>query len=114
MTAHARVAPVPMSAPAPPRSGPSGPLSLRHDGAVLATVFAPDGRSLFTAGDDREVREWDLADGRQRRRFRGHRGGVTVLAISPDGQTLASGDSLGAIRLWDLKTGRCFAQMLPA
>jgi WD40 repeat protein len=111
LTAAVRGAPVPVTAQTPPGPGPSGPLSLRHDGRVLAAVFAPDGRTLFTAGDDREVREWDLAGGRERRRFHGHRIEVTALAVSPDGEILASGDRVGAIRLWDLKTGRCFARM---
>jgi WD40 repeat protein len=113
LTAAVRGAPVPVTAQAPPGPGPSGPLSLRHDGPVFAAVFSPDGQTLFTAGDDREVREWDLVDGRERRRFRGHRIGVTALAVSPDGQMLASGDRYGALRLWDLKTGRCFARMHP-
>jgi WD40 repeat protein len=111
LTMAVRAAPVPVTAEAPPGPGPSGPLSLLHEGRVLAAVFAPDGRTLFTAGDDRDVREWDLADGSVQRRFHGHRNGVTALAVSPDGEILASGDTLGAIRLWDLKTGRCFARM---
>jgi WD40 repeat protein len=113
LTAAVRGAPVPVPTQAPPGPEPSGPLSLRHEGRVYAAVYSPDGRTLFTAGDDREVREWDLADGSVRRRFRGHRIGVTALAVSPDGQMLASGDRYGGLRLWDLKTDRCFARMQP-
>jgi WD40 repeat protein len=42
---------------------------LRHGDAVLAAAYTPDGKMLVTAGRDRTVRLWDLATGKETRRF---------------------------------------------
>ena len=36
-----------------------------HEGGVNVVRYAPDGRSVFTAGDDGTVRQWDAATARQ-------------------------------------------------
>ncbi len=82
------------------------PLRLPHDAAVFGVAFAPDGRTLYTASDDRTVRAWDAATGEERRRFEGHQGGVLALALSADGRTLASAGRDGTVRLWDARDGR--------
>jgi hypothetical protein len=66
----------------------------------LAAVFAPDGRSLAAAYDD--VRVWEIASGRVRVRFQGHRGAPLSLAYSPDGSFLASGSSDHTAVIWDV------------
>lgn len=77
---------------------------------AASVVFSPDGRTLFTAGHKDAIRLWEVATGRERRRFSGHRDDglswcVHVLAVSPDGDLLASGGQDTTILLWDL-TGR--------
>lgn len=55
------------------------------------------------AGDDRCVRPWEVASGRELRRLDGHTGRVARVAFSPDGGILASpADNSGRIRSWDL------------
>ena len=49
-----------------------GNARLRHGGAVDALSYSPDGQRLATAGRDRVVRVWDLANGREVITFRGH------------------------------------------
>jgi WD40 repeat protein len=56
---------------------------------------------------DRHLRLWDIATGREVRRFDGLRGDVACVAISPDGRHALSGGGLDRhLRLWDLATGR--------
>ena len=70
-------------------------LVLGHTDEVFAAAFHPDGRRLATAGRDRAVWLWDLAQGEEVARLQGHTSYVWSLAFSPDGATLAS-------RLWRL------------
>jgi WD40 repeat protein len=46
-----------------------GTTQLRHGDAVHFAAYTPDGKKLLTAGRDRTVRLWDLATGKELRRF---------------------------------------------
>jgi WD40 repeat protein len=69
---------------------------------TIALVFAPDGKLLSTSGDDRLVKFWDAASGKQVFSLPGHQAHVTAIAYSPDGRTLATGCEDHSIKLWDL------------
>jgi WD40 repeat protein len=83
-------------------------------------AFAPDGRTLATASIDTEVnasghqvgpekgsvRLWDVATGRERRRFAVEGRSVQSLAISPDSRWLAASITDGTLPIYDLATGR--------
>jgi hypothetical protein len=88
--------------------GAAGQVSrdLRQDAAVTALIFSPDGKTLFSAGDDRTVRVWELLTGTVLQQLRGHEATVTSLAHSADGKVLASGGRDGSICLWDPRTGK--------
>ena len=64
-------------------------------------VYAPDGKTLATAGNDAVVRVWDAASGQPRSAFKGHSEMVIRLAFSPDGRFLASGGRDRTIQIWD-------------
>jgi WD40 repeat protein/tRNA A-37 threonylcarbamoyl transferase component Bud32 len=85
-----------------------GKFTLRgHRGAVRALAFFPDGRHLATAGQDRDIRIWDLASGAMALRIpRAHTKLITSLAIRPGSALLASAGEDGTIKLWDLRTGK--------
>jgi hypothetical protein len=71
-----------------------------HAGAVVAVAFTADGRGLLSAGADRALRLWDLAAGRERRRFAESPHEIGCLAVAPStGHVLAG---LGvSVRAWD-------------
>jgi WD40 repeat protein/serine/threonine protein kinase len=77
-----------------------------HAGTVRALRFAPDGRSLVSAGNDGEVRICDAATGAMLHRMIGHSHQVVALDITSDGNTIASGGRDGKPRIWDAQTGQ--------
>ena len=82
---------------------PSAPTTLgRHQGAVSALAFAPDGRTLFSGGWDQTVRQWDLDRGTERACYTWPVGRVSALAVAPDGLRAAAAGETGAIAVWDL------------
>ena len=74
---------------------------LNHPGGATAVAFAPDGRTLATAGYDGVIRLWETAGGRPAATLREARGTVWSLDYSPDGARLAAAGEDGVVRLWD-------------
>jgi hypothetical protein len=96
-------APRPRPVPVPRLLGPP----LTGTGSAWSVVFAPDGRTLASAGTDGLVRLWEVTDRtsshRLGRPLSGHTGPVLEVVFSPDGRTLASaGNTDGTVRLWDV------------
>src|SRR5260370_41654631 len=59
-----------------------------HDRAVLFVAYSPDGKTLASFGEDRTVKLWEVATGKERASRR-ELGEVLSLAYSPDGKTIA-------------------------
>jgi hypothetical protein len=76
-----------------------------HTGRVCAVAFSPDGRRAASGAEDRTVRVWDVADGREIHRLEGH--GHTVLRVTwvASDRVLSCGSDLD-VRLWDADHGR--------
>ena len=74
--------------------------------------MAPDGPWLASGSQDKTVRIWDVATGRdQPALLEGHNNTVEAVAVAPDGSWLASGDSHGVLRIWDAAAGQVRALM---
>ena len=88
-----------------------------HQGIIRTIIFASDGKSVISAGDDKQIRVWDLESGKTARIIRGNvgegrEGQILAMALSPDGNLLAaagwltiSGSDDYYIRLYDFQTG---------
>jgi WD40 repeat protein len=77
---------------------------------AMRTAFSTDGKTLAVSVPNENfspvVIFWDVATGRELRRFTGHDEHVMALAFSADGERLASGDHSGVIKVWEAKTGK--------
>jgi eukaryotic-like serine/threonine-protein kinase len=72
---------------------------------LLDVKYAPDGKTLAVAGNDKVVRNWSLdekglADLESARLLEGHESKVYALAFSNDSATLASASTDQTLRLW--------------
>jgi WD40 repeat protein len=78
-----------------------------HNDAVYALAFSPDGRWLFSAGYDRIVKRWSVADPRSPPlEMKDHSDAVYGLAVHPNGSLLASVSADRTVKIWDVESGR--------
>jgi WD40 repeat protein/tetratricopeptide (TPR) repeat protein len=76
---------------------------LKHEGAVVALAFSPDGRTILTGSADRTARLWDIAS--RQARILPHLGPIVAVAFAPDGQTCLTASWDGFARVWNTSTG---------
>jgi WD40 repeat protein len=89
-----------------------GTIRLRHGASPRALVFAPDNKSLASAGMDGTVHIWGTDSGKELLRIENKRfpnsdlASVNSLAYTPDGKTLAGARLNDPACLWDVATGK--------
>jgi WD40 repeat protein len=80
---------------------------LAADFDMYALAFAPDGKTLATAGAGKVLRLWDWRAGTELRRIQADKAGWWTLAFSPDSKVLAAASlKQRTVQLWDAATGR--------
>ncbi|MHC5613140.1 MAG: protein kinase domain-containing protein [Nostoc sp.] len=75
-----------------------------HENSVLSVAISPDGKTIASSGDERTIKLWNLATGKQISSLNGYSQQVNVVVISPDGKTLVSGSNDNTIKIWNLAT----------
>jgi WD40 repeat protein len=80
-----------------------------HEDIVCSVTFSPDGKRLASGSDC--VRVWDLATGRESRRFRDGTRRCDALAFTADGSKLVAAGE--AAFVWDLATGEQLQRLGP-
>ena len=81
-------------------------VQLGHSSRVKSVAFSPDGRYLLSGEKETTFVVWDVATGREFRRFLLQKGGIENSAIfSPNGREIITGDQ-EYIKFWDSFTGK--------
>ncbi len=76
-----------------------------HGDSVLAVALSTDGRLAVSASQDKTLKIWEVATGRELRTLTGNFAWVNDVALSADGR-LAVSASGSTVKVWDVATGR--------
>jgi serine/threonine protein kinase/WD40 repeat protein len=86
---------------------------LENPTGIWCVRFAPDGKTLAVANDDKTVMIWDVHTGRLQATLEGHTLPVRSISFAADGKTLATGagdwrkpNDVGEVKLWDPVRGK--------
>jgi WD40 repeat protein len=78
---------------------------------VQSVAFAPDGRTLASAGNDGHVHLWEQATGKELASWPAHGYAVLCLAFSPGGRLLASGSFDETVTVWGVATRKALVTL---
>jgi WD40 repeat protein len=81
-----------------------------HSTGINVVAYSPNGRTALTGSDDGTALLWDIATGRELRRF-AHGSVVISVAFAVDGKMVLTGTSNGSARQWDAATGRQYGSI---
>ena len=67
-------------------------------------VLSPRHPYLFSCGDDKQIKCWDLEYNKAIRSYHGHLSGVTCISLHPSQDVLITGGRDSTARMWDIRT----------
>ena len=73
-----------------------------HPDGVLAMALTPDNGKVVTAGADKTLKLWSLADGKTLATFAGPAELTNAIAVSADGQRMVAGGVDKTLRVWPI------------
>jgi WD40 repeat protein len=73
-----------------------------HKIGVRGLAFSSDGAQLYSCGDDKKMRHWDVAKGKE---LRAVNAVAATLALSPNDEVIATSNLGTSVSLWDSSTG---------
>jgi len=76
-----------------------------HNDTLYTAVLTPDGKILATAGYDRMIMLWNVADGSLLRKLEGHNGAIYDLDFDSTGRVLASASADETVKIWRVEDG---------
>lgn len=76
-----------------------------HTEGINMVKYSPTGKHIYSAGDDKAIKMWDVASGIDVNTFNAHKAPVLTIELNEDGSRLVSGDSDGTIIVWNALTG---------
>ncbi|MBD2778197.1 WD40 repeat domain-containing protein, partial [Iningainema tapete] len=77
-----------------------------HSASVTAVAVTTDGGRVISASDDRTLKVWDMASGKELFSLQGHSDGVSAVAVTPDGGRVISASSDRTLKVWDMASGK--------
>lgn len=77
-----------------------------HSSAVNSIAMYNDPRFLIVAGNEPQIKIYNLANGQVARSFIGHQDAVNCIRVSPNGKLLLSGSNDKSARIWDIASGK--------
>jgi RNA polymerase sigma factor (sigma-70 family) len=85
---------------------------LATDSIVHSIAFAPDGRTLASAGADGTVHLWDIPQGREKNHLPRQHQAILAVAFAPFGNILVTGSETDdKVQLWDPGNSRNLGQL---
>lgn len=87
------------------RQGPEIFVQTGHSSSIISAFFTSDGRYLVSCGEDKTIKIWEAATGREiRTLFQSDK--MSACAVFPDNQKILAGDEKGNLHLWNMETGK--------
>lgn len=70
--------------------------------AVTGLAFTPDSKSVMAVGQDKLLRVWDIAEGRETQQLGPTPDFINGIAVSRDGKNVATAGYGGSLRVWEI------------
>jgi len=84
---------------------------IKSTAGFQALKLTTDNRFLVTAGEDSQIRVWELNTGQEIFSLTAHQGIIFSLSLSKDNRYIISGDCYGTINIWELFTGKLISSL---